>query len=283
MTATLKSLLLKGQQQLANSSDSPRLDAEVLLGHVLQANRAHLYANPDREIVATTQAAYAQLLNERHTGRPVAHLTGQREFWSLPFAVSPEVLSPRPETELLVEQALKHIPADQVCEVLDLGCGSGAIAIAIARERTLCKVTATDISKDALNIARDNAASNQCEHICFLEGRWFNAVGPQHFDVIVSNPPYIAIDEAELTDPELAYEPKLALYSGADGLDDIRLIINEAPAHLHPAGVMLLEHGFNQADGIASLFAQQNFAAIRTHADLAAQPRVTEARLDTQE
>jgi release factor glutamine methyltransferase len=283
MTATLKSLLLQGQQQLANSSDSPRLDAEVLLGHVLQANRAHLYANPDREITATTQAAYERLLNERHTGRPVAHLTGQREFWSLPFAVTPEVLSPRPETELLVEQALKHIPADQVCEVLDLGCGSGAIAIAIASERPLCKLTATDISKAALNIARNNAATNQCDHIRFLEGRWLNAVGTQHFDVIVSNPPYIAIAEAELTDPELAYEPQLALYSGADGLDDIRLIINEAPAHLHSAGVLLLEHGFNQAAAIASLFAQHNFTEIRTHADLAAQPRVTEARLDIQE
>jgi len=283
MTATLKSLLLKGQQQLANSSDSPRLDAEVLLGHVLQANRAHLYANPDREITATTQAAYEQLLNERRTGRPVSHLTGQREFWSLPFAVTPEVLSPRPETELLVEQALQHIPADRASAVLDLGCGSGAIAIAIATERPLCALTATDISRAALNIARNNAATNKCEQIRFVEGSWFNAVGTQRFDLIVSNPPYIATSETELTDPELVYEPQQALYSGTDGLDDIRLLIDDAPAHLHPAGILLIEHGFNQADEIASLFAQQNFSAIRTHVDLAAKPRVTEGRLATQD
>ena len=283
MTATLKSLLLKGQQQLANSSDSPRLDAEVLLGHVLQANRAHLYANPDREIAATTQAEYEQLLDERHKGHPVAHLTGQREFWSLPFHVTPEVLSPRPETELLVEQVLKHIPADQACAVLDLGCGSGAIAIAIATERPLCALTATDVSRAALNIARNNAATNKCEQICFVEGSWFNAVGTQRFDVIVSNPPYVATSETELTDPELVHEPQQALYSGTDGLDDIRLLIDDAPAHLHPAGILLIEHGFNQADEIASLFAQQNFSAIRTHVDLAAKPRVTEGRLATQD
>ena len=279
MTATLKTLLRQGQQQLAKSSESPRLDAEVLLGYVLQTNRAHLYANPDHEIAAVKQAAYEQLVKERLTGRPVAHLTGQREFWSLPFHVTPEVLSPRPETELLVEQALKHIPAEQACEVLDLGCGSGAIAVAIAIERPLCKLTATDVSKAALNIARDNAASNHCAHIHFLEGSWFSPLGAQRFDVIVSNPPYIATSEAELTDPELVYEPQHALYSGADGLDDIRRIISAAQAHLHRAGILLIEHGFNQANEISSLFTQYNFAEVRNHADLAGQPRVTEGQL----
>jgi release factor glutamine methyltransferase len=217
------------------------------------------------------------LLDERHRGRPVAQLTGTREFWSLPFRVTSDVLSPRPETELLVEQALRRIPEDQACDVLDLGCGSGAIAVAIATERPQCNLTACDISSSALVIARQNAADHDCGRIRFLNGRWFTPVGGQRFDVIVSNPPYVATEQAEMTDAELAYEPPQALFSGTDGLDDIRAIIAAAPAHLRPGGTLLLEHGFDQAGRIVELLAQRNFEQIRTHVDMAAHPRVTEA------
>jgi len=283
MTATLNSLLQQGQRQLAGSSESPRLDAEVLLGHVLQVSRAYLYGNPERVIPAEQAAAYAQLLGERHVGRPVAHLTGEREFWSLPFRVTPDVLSPRPETESLVERALIYIPTDRPCDVLDLGSGSGAISVALATERPLCNVSATDSSRAALGIARENAAAQNCGHINFLEGSWFAPVGNQRFNVIVSNPPYVATGQPELTDPELAFEPPQALYSGADGLDDIRLIIKDAPVHLQPGGRLLLEHGFDQAGKITDLLEQAGFTEVRTHADLAGQPRVTEGRFGAQE
>jgi release factor glutamine methyltransferase len=283
MTATLTTLLQQGQQQLTRSSDSPRLDAEVLLGHVLQVGRAHLYANPERVVEAEQAGKYTHLIDERRTGRPVAHLTGEREFWSLSFRVTPDVLSPRPETELLVEQALENIPTDQPCEMLDLGCGSGAIAIALATERPRCSLTATDYSITALAVARDNANANSCEHIHFLEGSWFQPVGKQRFDLVVSNPPYIATAQSGLTDPELAFEPPQALYSGVDGLDDIRVIIQQAPSHLRPDGLLLLEHGFDQAERITDLLKQAGFSHIRTHHDLAGQPRVTAGRRVAQE
>lgn len=283
MPATLKTLLQLGQQRLAASSDSPRLDAEILLCHVLQVSRAHLYANPEQNISAGSAADYEGLLDERHRGRPVAQLTGTREFWSLPFRVTSDVLSPRPETELLVEQAMRHIPVDRACDVLDLGCGSGAIAVAIATERPRCNLTACDISSSALEIARQNAAAHNCGQIRWFTGNWFSPLGEQRFDVIVSNPPYVATDQTGMTDAELAYEPAHALFSGADGLDDIRLIIAGAPAHLRPGGTLLLEHGFDQAERVADLLAQSNFDQIRTHADMAAHPRVTEACFGKQE
>jgi release factor glutamine methyltransferase len=279
MITTLNTLLQQGQQQLAGSSESPRLDAEVLLGHILQVSRAHLYANPEREIAAVQVTEFEQLISDRHAGHPVAHLTGEREFWSLPFHVTPDVLSPRPETELLVEQALRHLPTDQPRELLDLACGSGAIAVALATERPRCNVTATDNSSAALEIARENAAANDCARIKFLHGIWFAPIGNQRFDVIVSNPPYVATGQPELTDPELAYEPPQALYSGIDGLDDIRLIIQAAPNYLVPGGQLLLEHGFDQAGTVTDLMLKAGFTEICTHQDLAGIPRVTQGCL----
>ena len=279
MITTLNTLLQQGQQQLTGSSESPRLDAEVLLGHILQVSRAHLYANPEREIPVAQVTEFEHLINERHTGRPVAHLTGEREFWSLPFRVTPDVLSPRPETELLVEQALNCLPADRPCEVLDLACGSGAIAVALATERPHSNVTATDNSSAALTIARENAAANDCVRIKFLQGSWFAPISDQHFDVIVCNPPYVATGQPQLTDPELAYEPPQALYSGSDGLDAIRQIIQTAPNNLVPGGHLLLEHGFDQADAINDLLLKAGFTAICTHQDLAGIPRVTQGSL----
>lgn len=275
MTATLQNLLLQGQDRLAESSGSPRLDAEVLLGHVLQANRAHLYANPEKTVGDELANAYLALIDARASGKPVAHLTGEREFWSLALQVTPEVLSPRPETELLVELALERIPDNQSCGALDLGTGSGAIPVAIATERSQCTITATDNSPATLAVARTNADRHCPGRIELLEGSWFAPVSNQKFDVIVSNPPYIAHDQSPLTDPELAYEPQGALYSGNDGLDDIRHIIAAAPAYLQDNGWLLLEHGFDQADAVQRLFLAAGFRQVATANDLAGQPRVT--------
>jgi release factor glutamine methyltransferase len=278
MTMTLGTLLTEARQQLAVSSDSPRLDAEVLLGHVLQVTRAHLYANPDRPVDAAKTSAYRTLVDARLSGKPVAHLTGEREFWSLPLRVSSDVLVPRPETELLVEQCLNHLPETSDRSVLDLGCGSGAIAIAVATERSGCSLTATDSSAAALDLALANAARLCPGRIEFVAGDWFAPLAGRCFDIIASNPPYVATGQPELTDPELAFEPADALYSGPDGLDDIRLIINGASQHLNANGHLLLEHGFDQSASINALMRTAGFGDIATHADLAGQPRVTAGR-----
>jgi len=276
---SLKTLLLQGRGRLAATSQSAQLDAEILLCHVLDSDRAHLYANPDR-ILSTAQAdAFERLLEARSAGQPVAQLTGQREFWSLPLQITADVLSPRPETELLVESALLHIPLHEPCDVLDLGTGSGAIAIAIATERSNCQVTATDASTATLTVARANAARLCAGRIEFATGDWFAPLAGRKFDVIISNPPYISIHHGALTDRELAYEPPQALYSGNDGLDDIRVIVTAAPAHLRPGGWLLLEHGFDQAAAVVALLVQAAFIDCQTLADLAGQPRVSIGRL----
>ena len=279
MPLSLKSLLLQGRARLAATSESAQLDAEILLGHVLDSDRAHLYANPDRILSPAQAEAYSQLLTARSAGQPVAQLTGQREFWSLPLQITPDVLSPRPETELLVETALVHIPLHAACDVLDLGTGSGAIAIAIATERRSCRVTATDASDAALAVAHANAARLCPGRIEFVTGSWFTPLAGRKFDVIVSNPPYVSIHQGALTDPELAFEPPQALYSGADGLDDIRVIVANAPQHLRPGGCLLLEHGFDQAAAVIALLTQAGFAYCRTLSDLAGQLRVSSGRL----
>jgi release factor glutamine methyltransferase len=279
MSETLKSTLNKAGKLLEASSDSPRLDAEILLGKVLQANRAALYANPDQLITASQTAEFEQLIAQRSSGKPVAHLTGMREFWSLELKITADVLVPRPETELLVERALLHIPASGTCELVDLGCGSGAVAIAIATERPDCRITATDTSQAALSIAQENADRLCPERIQFLTGNWFEPLEGYKFNVIVSNPPYVSSAQPQLTDPELEHEPQQALYSGADGLNDIRQLIAEAPTYLQHDGYLLLEHGFDQADTIAVLLRQAGFANIGMHRDLSNQPRITEAQL----
>jgi release factor glutamine methyltransferase len=279
MTTTLDKLLQQGRDRLATTSASPGLDAEILLGHVLKVNRAHLYANPDRELQADIATEYLALVGLRSDGQPIAHLTGEREFWSLSLQVSPDVLVPRPETELLVERALACIPDDADCRVLDLGCGSGAIAIALASERPMCRFVATDASEAALAIARLNAERHHTDRIEFVAGSWFEPLAGQRFDVIVSNPPYVATGRPDLTDRELDFEPAEALYSGADGLDDIRRIIAGASEHLQSGGWLLLEHGFDQSASIGALLQQAGFGAVTTCDDLAGLPRVTAAQL----
>lgn len=281
MTDTLKTLLSKGRQRLEESSQSPRLDAEVLLGFVLEAGRASIYANSERAVTQQQATQYEQLISERSKGRPVAHLTGQREFWSLALRVNEHVLVPRPETELLVEHALAHIPADGRHAVLDFGTGSGAIAIALAVERPQISLLATDASEQALTLAAQNAAIHCPNRIGFALGDWYKALpaGQASFDLIVSNPPYISPDEQDLTDAELRYEPQNALYSGDDGLDAIRTIIKGAPVHLNNNSWLLLEHGFTQTENIAVLFSEAGFSDIQSYHDLAGLSRMTEGRM----
>ncbi|MBM4221604.1 MAG: peptide chain release factor N(5)-glutamine methyltransferase, partial [Gammaproteobacteria bacterium] len=249
-------LLGAGTRLLATSSDSPRLDAELLLAHALGKDREHLYRTLSTLIPAEVASRYAALLEQRAAHRPLAHITGRREFWSFSLKVTADTLVPRPETELLVEQALKRIPPELQTSVADLGTGTGAIAIAIATERPRCHVRATDLSPAALAIAAQNAAALGIRNISFHPGDWFAALDGGKSAVIVSNPPYIADDEWCLTDPGLAFEPRMALGGGADGLADIRRIISAAPAHLERGGWLLLEHGYRQAPAVRELLKQ---------------------------
>lgn len=279
MTATVQSILSNAQEALAECSDSPRLDSEVLLGHVLGTNRAKIYANPDLPISKEQALEYQELVNGRVTGKPVSHLTGSREFWSMNLQVTPAVLVPRPETELLVEMALELLPAEEACTVLDLGTGTGAVAIAIGLERPEATVIATDRSTAALDVARKNLARHCPERVTLKEGNWYAAVKNQRFNIVVSNPPYVSTEETEQTDPELRFEPRHALYSGTDGLDDIRLLVDGAADHLEPGGWLLLEHGYDQAEAVTELLKHAGFIDIETRNDLSGHERVTGGRL----
>ena len=249
--------------------DEERRDLEVLVASVLGVDRAYLYAHSDESLPPTAAQRVAVTLGAYRSGEPVAYLIGRREFWSLELDVSPAVLIPRPETELLVELTLQHLPPS--ARVLDLGTGSGAIAIAIAKERSDCHVTATDASAAALDVARRNASKHRM-NVTFALGDWFRAVDAV-FDVIVSNPPYVA--EADPHLDSLVSEPRLALIAGDDGLAALRIIVAEAPGHLCAGGWLLVEHGFDQAPHVRHLFVSAGFAAIETIRDFAGHERVT--------
>jgi release factor glutamine methyltransferase len=262
---------------LSGISDSARLDAELLLATVLSKDRAWLYANPDTRLTDRQADIFRLLASQRAEGRPIAHLTGRREFWSLELFVNEHTLVPRPETELLVEAALSRIPLAAAARILDLGTGSGAIAIAIATERPRCAVFATDRSEAALELAESNAAIHCPERVSFMRGNWFEALpsGTPPFEVIISNPPYIGSAETELTDRELAFEPVDALYSGREGLDDIRQIIGNASEYLLPDGWLMLEHGFAQAERVCELLTAAGFESVDNKCDLSGQPRIS--------
>lgn len=274
---SVKDALQEAADALAGISDSARLDAELLLALATGTSRAWLYANSNELLSERQIDLYCALLAQRAEGRPVAHLTGVREFWSLDLAVNEHTLIPRPETEILVEQAMSVIPRDTKQRVLDLGTGSGAIAIALAMERPKAIVVATDNSLAALEVAADNTDRHCAGRIEFHYGNWFDALpaGSRRFQFIVSNPPYIGEDERALTDRELEFEPIDALFSGRDGLRDIRKIIAGAGRWLKPDGWLLLEHGFAQARQVADLMTAAGFVRVTRVPDLAGQPRIT--------
>lgn len=275
---TIEALLRAGLRLLEGHSASPRLDAELLLAHALGATRTALFLRRAEPVGHAAAEAYLAAIGQRRSGRPVAQLTGTREFWSLPLAVTPDVLVPRPETELLVERALARLPARATPRVLDLGTGSGAVALAIASERPDCEVLATDLSAAALEVAGGNAVALGLGRVRFAAGDWYAAAGDAPFDVIVSNPPYLADEELAGADPGLAFEPRIALTSGAEGLDALRTIAAGARAHLRPGGWLLVEHAPAQGEAVRELFRAAGLDAIATLPDLAARPRVTEAR-----
>lgn len=266
---------LKHARQQFHSSDSAQLDAEILLCTVLRCERSHLYAYPEMELSKPLIDALNKLILLRSQGHPIAHLARQKEFWSLIFHVDENTLIPRPETEILVEETLKLIPADSRTNILDLGTGSGAIAIAIASERPSATITATDISDKVLKIAKFNARSHQIKNIKFEKADWFNTKENKLYDVIVSNPPYICDDDPHLTQGDVRFEPISALASGIDGLNDLRTIIAEAKKHLNKQGWLLVEHGYNQAKQVQQLFNENNFTSVSTIKDYGNNDRVT--------
>ncbi len=276
---TFAGALAAGRHQLGETSASPALDAEVLLMHVLGCDRARLRAWPEKLLTPAQAGQYATLIERRRQGCPVAYLTGEREFWSRPFQVAPGVLIPRPETELLIELALAAIPADQSVNLLDLGTGSGIIAITLAVERPRARVAAVDASAEALAIAQANATRHAALNLRFFQGDWLSPLPlTQRYDLIVSNPPYIAEDDPHLRQGDLRHEPGLALASGPDGLTALRRIIAEARAFLKPGGALLLEHGYDQADAIAALLRDSGYGEITHHRDLQGHRRATMAR-----
>ena len=276
---TLAAALSSATTQLHTLSPTPRLDAEVLLAWTLAKPRSFLLAWPEYLLNAQQADAYAHALVQRQQGRPVAYITGVREFWSLPLTVNAATLIPRPETELLVEQALERIPTDQTLQILDLGTGSGAIALALAHERPLCSIVATDCSAEALAIAQDNALKLRLDRVEFRHGDWFTALDAQHtFDLIISNPPYVACDSVYLTQGDCRFEPRSALLAGVQGLDAINHITAHAPAYLKRTAWLLLEHGYDQGPKVMSLLSHYGFTAIRDIRDYGDLSRVTVAQ-----
>ncbi len=263
------------KQALTLDDREAGLEAHVLVGHALQRSRAYLLAHRDEVLGAERLERCQTLLRRRRGGEPMAYILGQREFFGLNLEVTPDVLIPRPDTELLVEFALAHLPEQQPREVLDLGTGSGAVAIALARQRPNARLTAIDRSPAALAVAQRNARRLGTANIRFLAGDWFGALAPgRGFDLIVGNPPYVAQDDPHLCG--LHHEPLAALVSGRDGLDAIRSIVRDAPRHLRPGAALLLEHGYDQGEACRELFRKAGFRDVGSARDLAGLERVTQ-------
>ncbi len=253
-------------------------DAELLLAHALQRPRGWLFAHAQDAVDAEAAARFDGLLQRRIAGEPVAYLIGSQGFWTLDLAVTPATLIPRPETELLVELALARIPPDVAVRIADLGTGSGAIALAIAKERPRAHVIATDASHDALEVARANAQRNGIANVEFREGDWFAPLAGETFDLIASNPPYIAEGDPHLDEGDLRYEPDSALSSGIDGFDALRNIVRDAPKRLRTDGWLLLEHGWEQGAAVRGLLAEAGFVDVETARDLEDRDRVSLGR-----
>ena len=254
-------------------------DARVLLRHVTGRDSAYLIARADAQLPAEVQAAYDALVDRRAAGEPVAYLTGEREFYGRSFKVTPAVLIPRPETELLVDLALERMPRNVPTRVLELGTGSGCVAIALASERSHCKIVATDQSIDALSVARRNAFSLHVGNIAFLQSDWFEGLRRERFDLVISNPPYVATGDPHLTQGDLRFEPQAALTAGEDGLDAIRTLVKGARSYLEAGGWLLLEHGHDQAAKARALLREAAYREIFSAHDLAGIERVSGGRL----
>ncbi len=275
--STIQKHLNFATNQLNSVSDSARLDAEVLLAFVLKKNRSYLRAWHDKTLNTSTLALFESLISQRLEGVPIAYITRSREFWSRDFIVSPDVLIPRPDTELLIELCLEEIPKDSTFEILDLGTGSGVIAITLAVERPKAKIIAVDASAKALTIAQKNAKQHDCKNVQFILSDWFASVPAIQFDLIVSNPPYISDDDKHLSQGDVRFEPKSALISAENGLRDIKIIAQQAKKHLTTDGQIWFEHGYNQALAVQAILNELNYVNVQTYRDLAGQLRATKA------
>ncbi len=273
--STIREALDDARTRLQKTSASPAVDANILLCHILGCSRSHLMTWPEKELTAQQANAFRMVLERRLTGEPVAYITGNKEFWSLSLKVSQDVLIPRPETETLVEFVLELFAARINMRVADLGTGSGAIACALASEHPQWKIHATDIAAAALDVARANASTHQLKNIHFCQGCWFEPLSGQLFDLIVSNPPYVASNDQHLALGDLRFEPETALTSGTQGLEAIATLTQQAGAHLKPGGWLVVEHGYDQQRAVYERFESGGFAEIVQLSDLAALPRVT--------
>ena len=273
---SIKQLLEQATRRL--NTESARLDAEVLLAHVLQQPRSHFHAWPEKLLPAESREQFDQLLQRRLKGEPVAYLTGKREFWSLALSVNTDTLIPRPETETLVAQALRRIPADQPQLIADLGTGSGAIALAIARERPHCEIIAVDIDEAAIETARLNAQRLDIHSIVFHTGDWCEPLTGMQLDMIVSNPPYIAESDPHLLSGDVRFEPRTALAAGAQGMDELRRIARCAVNYLQAGGWLLMEHGYDQGLLARQLLEGTGFTEVIDYTDDAGQDRVIAGR-----
>ncbi len=269
------------QQRFAPVSDSAHLDAECLLSFALQKSSVHLRTWPEQELTSEVLQNFLTLVQRRELGEPIAYILESKQFWSLDLKVSPATLIPRPETELLVEQVVRIATQQSLSHILELGTGTGAIAIAIGTELSKMqaemsapKITATDISVQALDVARHNSKTHQ-QSIKLLQSDWFTDIPPQQFDLIVSNTPYIELDDVHLTQGDVRFEPISALVSGGDGLTAIRHITQQAPGWLKHGGWLLFEHGYQQATAVRALFEDSGFLDVQTLKDLATNDRVT--------
>lgn len=257
-----------------SASESPKRDAEILLEFVTGKARTYLLAFGETQLSAEQEAQLATLLARRKTGEPVAHLVGEREFWSLPLYVSPATLIPRPDTECLVEQALSRLAA-QACRILDLGTGTGAIALALASERPDCEVTAVDVMPDAVALAQRNVARLGFPNVTILQSSWFSALDNRTFGMIVSNPPYIDEHDPHLTQGDVRFEPLTALVAANEGLADIVHIVTTSRQHLLPGGWLLVEHGWTQGDAVRDVFIAAGYRAVETCRDYGGNDRLT--------
>ena len=271
----IQQALQQASKDLSESSPSAMLDAQVLLTHVLQCNSAHLAAWPEKALSDDQYADYLRLVKQRRQGTPVAHLTGSREFWSLDFSVDNSTLIPRPETETLVEYLLDNFASRENLKLLDMGTGTGAIAISIAKEKPDWEIVASDISEQALKLARQNSSHHDTDNVSLIQSDWFENIGQKNFDIIISNPPYIASDDPHLTLGDVRFEPESALSSGATGMDDIEHICSHAKEYLLKNGWLIVEHGYNQKQQVADCFSRNGFTEITQQQDLSGHTRMT--------
>ena len=253
-------------------SESPEVDSQVLLGHVLECTRSYFHTWPEKKLTFDQQKQFEFFIEQRQQGKPVAHITGLRGFWSLNLKVTPDTLIPRPDTELLVSLALEKLKPEMT--VADLGTGTGAVGLSLAQEVSSIKLFASDASAAALEVAKVNAINNQITNVQFWQGSWLNAIKADCLDMIVSNPPYIEADDEHLSQGDVRFEPITALASGLDGLDDIRHITVQAQQCLNSAGWLLIEHGYHQTEQVQHLFSAAGFINISSHKDYGDNDRV---------